>query len=168
MSQITPVSTSPLSQSASYSVSDVSRRGGVACRGGRGGQRNIGTQAAPLGSCRARHAHAFALLLHSLLAPLPLVSVEGPFLQDGFQVVPEATLRAVVAAGGEFGNLEWRIGFSVTAPLNGLQFATDAVHGVVTTTWLGRVKIHAAGGSAAVVLSWLEETLKSEKRAQNI
>lgn len=167
--QITPISTSPLSQSASDSVSDVSWRGGIACWGGRGGQRDRGTQAAPLGSCRARHTHPFALVLHCLLAPLSLVSVEGPFLQDGFQVVPEATLWAVVTAGGEFGNLEWWIRLSVTTPLNGLQFATDAVHGVVTTILLRRVIIHAAGGRAAVLTSWLEERLKSEKReAENI
>lgn len=53
-----------------------------------------------LGSCSARHPHLSRFLL------LPVVSMEGPFLQDGFQVVPEATLRAVVTVGGQFGNLE--------------------------------------------------------------
>lgn len=47
--------------------------------------------------------------------------------------MPEAALGAVVAAGRQFGDLERRVGFAVTAPLNGLQFATDAVHGVVPT-----------------------------------
>lgn len=86
--------------------------------------------------------------------------MEGPFLQDGFQVVPEAALRAVVAARGELGNLEGGIGFPVTAPLDGLQFAADAVHGVVTTRRLRREIIHA--DEAAVLASWLEERLDSE------
>lgn len=167
LSQITPISTSPLAQSAGDGVCDVSWRGGIAHRGRRGGQRDRRTQAAPLGSCRARHTHPFPL--HSLLPPLPLVPAEGPLLQDGFQVVPEATLWAVVAAGGQFGNLERRIGLSITAPLNGLQLAADAVHGVVATTGLRRVIVHAADGRAAVLASWLEERLKSEGReAENI
>lgn len=83
--------------------------------------------------------------------------------------MPEATLRAVVVAGGEFGNLERRIGLSVTAPLDGLQFAADAVHGVVAAIGLRRVAVHAADGRAAVLASWLEERLKSrEREAENI
>lgn len=163
LSQITPVRTSPLSQSASAGdgVCDISRCGGIAQRRGRGGHRDRGTLAAPLGSSIARHTHPYPLLLGSLFPPLALVSVEGPFLQDGFQVVPEATLRAVVAAGGELWNLKGRIGLSVTAPLNGLQLATDAVHGVVATIRLGRVIVHAADSRAAVLAAWLEERLKS-------
>lgn len=54
--------------------------------------------------------------------------------------------------------------------MNGLQFAADAVHGIVATIRLGRVVVHAAAdGRAAVLDSWLEERLKSEKRkAENI
>lgn len=77
LSPITPISTSPLSQGASDSVSDVSWCGQIACWGGKGDR---GSQAACLGSCRARQTHPFALLLHALFVPLPFVSVEGPFL----------------------------------------------------------------------------------------
>lgn len=82
--------------------------------------------------------------------------------------MPEATLRAVVAAGRELGDLEGRVGLAVTTPLNGLQLATDAVHGVVTTTGLRGVVVHAAGGGDAVLASWLEVRLKSEKRERKV
>lgn len=85
----------------------------------------VGTKATAVGSCRARHPHRFQLFL--------LVSDEGSFFKDGFQVVSESRLRAVVTAGREFGNLERRIGLSVTTPLNGLQLAANAVHRVVST-----------------------------------
>jgi len=86
--------------------------------------------------------------------------VEGPFLQDGVQVVPEATLWAVVIVRRQFGNLKRRIGLAVTTPLNGLELAADAVHGVVASTGLRRAIVHAADGRAAA----LEARLKSEEK----
>lgn len=115
-----------------------------------------------LGSCSARHPHLSRVLL------LPVVSMEGPFLQDGFQVVPEATLRAVVTVGGQFGNLEGRIGLSVTAPLNRLEFAADAVHGIVPARRLRCAIVHAADGEGVTLVSWLEERLKSSVAAPGV
>lgn len=165
--KITPISASPLPEGAGDGVGDISRYEGRALRGGRSGQRHRGAQAATPGSSRARHAHPDPPLLDS--ARVLLVPVEGPLLQDGVQVAPQAALRAVVAAGREFGDLERRVGLPVTAPLDGLQLAADAVHWVVATTWLGRVIVHDAGGGdgeAAELASWLEERLKSEEKKE--
>lgn len=150
LSQVAPVRASPLSQRAHDGVGDVSQRRGM------GGLGNGGLRAGLPGSRRARH-WPLSRLPQALSGPLPRF-----LLQDGLHVVPEATLGAVVAAGGEFGDLERRVGLPLTAPLNGLQLAANAVHGVVTTGRLGRAEVHAAGCRAAVPASWAD-TAKSAK-----
>lgn len=142
-----------LPQGAGDGVRDVSG-GGAVVRGGVG--RVIVTGAAPLGRHGAGHPHAPA-------APPLAVSVARPFLQDGLQVAPQAALRAVVAAGGQLGDLERRVGFSVTAPLDGLEFSADAVHGVVTARRLRRAAVHGAGGRPAG-----EQRLQSRKRVERL
>lgn len=144
----------PVAQGAGDGVRDVRLPGGVVRRRGRRGPEARGSRAAPLRSRRARHPHPSALLL--------LVSVLGPVLQDELQVAPEATLGAVVIARGKLGNLERGIWLPITAPLNGLQFATYAVHGVVASTRLGCAVVHT-DGRAAGLASWLEK-LKSDHR----
>lgn len=162
LSRVAPVGASPFSQRAHDGVGDVSRRGGV------GGQRDRGTQVGLLGGGRALHSQSSARLLRAVPATLPLVSVAPSLLQDGFHVVPESTLRAVVTAGGEFGYLERRVGLPLTTPLDGLQFATNAVHGVVAPVWLGRAVVHpAGGGGAAGTASWSEKA-KSRKTQKKI
>lgn len=136
---VAPVGTSPFPQRAHDGVGDISWRGGV------GAQRNRGTRVGVLGGSRALLSPSYRLLP----APLPLASAAPSLLQNSFHVVPQVTLGAVVTAGGEFGDLERRVGRPLTAPLDGLQLATDAVHGVVAPAGLGRAVVHPAGGSAA-------------------
>lgn len=162
LSGVAPVGAFPFSQRAHDGVGDVSRRGGV------GGQRDGGTQDGLLDGSRALHSHPSARLLRALLATLPLASVAPSLLQDGFHVVPESTLRAVVTAGGEFGYLERRVGLPLTTPLDGLQFATNAVHGVVAPVRLGRAVIHPAGGGAAGTASWSEKAKSRKTQKKNI
>lgn len=158
---IAPVGTSPFSQRAHDGVGDISWGGGV------GAGRDRGTQVGLLGGSRALLSHSSYRLLQALPAPLPLASAEPSLLQDSFHVVPQSTLGAVVTAGGEFGDLERRVGRLLTAPLDGLQFATDAVHGVVTAVGLGRAVVHPAGGRAAVKVTWSERA-KSGKTPKNL
>lgn len=156
--QIAAVSASPFSQRAHDGVGDIGGGIGGLGVGARSGQGGGSTQAGLPGRHRALHPHSFSRPLPSPL--LLLVSVASSLLQDSLHVAPEAALRAVVAAGEEFGDLEGRVGLPLTAPLNGLQFAANAVHGVVTAGGLGRVDVHAAGCRAAGPASWLE-TAKS-------
>lgn len=141
---VAPVGTSPLSQRAHDGVGDVGWCGGV------GARRDRGTMVGLLGGSRALLSHSSHRLLQALAGPLPLAPAAPSLLQDSFHVVPESTLGAVVAAGGEFGDLEGRVGRPLTAPLDGLQLATDAVDGVVTAVGRGRAAVHPAGGTAAV------------------
>lgn len=150
MPQIAPVCASPFPQRAHDGVGDVSWCGGIGRLGARRGQGNGRTQAGLLGSRRALHPLSSSRLPHALSGSLPLVSAVRSLLHDSLHVVPESTLWAVIAAGGEFGYLERRVGLPLTAPLNGLQFAANAVHGVVPTGGLGRAAVHAAGCKAAV------------------
>lgn len=153
---VAPVGTSPLSQRAHDGVGDISWRGGVGAR--RDGATRVGLL--------ALLSHSSYRLLQALPAPLPLASAAASLLQDSFHVVPESTLGAVVTAGGEFGDLERRVGRPLTAPLDGLQFTADAVHGVVAPVGLGRAVVHPAGGRAAVKATW-SEGAKSGKTPKN-
>lgn len=154
-----PIAPSPFSQRAHDGVGDIGWRGRV------GARRDRGTRVGLLGGSRALLSHSSYRLLQALPAPLPLASAAPSILQDRFHVVPESTLGAVVTAGGEFGDLERRVGRPLTAPLDGLQFATDAVHGVVTPVGLGRAVVHPAGGRAAVKATWSEgEIWKDTKK----
>lgn len=158
---VAPVGSSPFSQRAHDGV------GGISWRGGAGARRDRGSQVGLLGGSRALLSHSSQRLLQALPAPLPLASAAPSLLQDSFHVVPESTLGAVVTAGGELGDLERRVGRPLTAPLDGLQLATDAVHGVVTAVGLGRAAVHPAGGRAAVKAT-CSERAKSGKTQKNL
>lgn len=165
--QIAAVSASPFSQRAHDGVGDVGGGIGGLGVGARSGQGDGSTQAGLPGRRRAVHSHSSSRPLPSpLLLLLLLVPVARSLLQDSLHVAPEAALWAVVAAGEEFGDLEGRVGLPLTAPLNGLQFAANAVHGVVTAGGLGCVDVHAAGCRAAGPASWLE-TAKSGRAQKN-
>lgn len=164
--QIAAVSASPFSQRAHDGVGDVGGGIGSLGVGARSGQGDGSIQAGLPGRRRALHAHSSSRPLPSPL-PLLLVSVGRSLLQDSLHVAPEAALRAVVAAGEKFGDLEGRVGLPLTAPLNGLQFAANTVHGVVTAGGLGRVDVHAAGCRAAGPASWLE-TAKSGRAQKKL
>lgn len=71
-----------------------------------------------------------------------LLGISFALLQDGVQVVSQACVGTVVAARLQFRDLERRVGLTVT-PLDRLQLAADAVHGVMPPR--GHAELHDGG-----------------------
>lgn len=71
-----------------------------------------------------------------------LLRVTFALFHDGVQVAPQARVRAVVTARLQLGDLERRVGLTVT-PLDCLQLAADAVDRVVPSR--GHAEIHGGG-----------------------